>query len=318
MVSALRQKKILVIMGGPSDERDISLKSGKTVLSALRGAGFDVRELDIPIDSATRFLERKLEEIVPDVCFLTLHGRFGEDGEVQRILSRYNIPYTGSGPEASLRAFNKLITKEILLRNNIPTPQYIPIGKGMDSINGLPYPIVVKPACQGSTIGVKVVETQAELSRALREAFMYGDVLAEKFIYGRELTVGIFGDTALPVVEITLGRKNTSEGSARGTIFDYNAKYRDPDTRYIVPAQVTSKVENEVKRLALLTHNALGLKGFSRIDIILDKNEIPYILEANSIPGLSERSLFPMACRASGISFEGMCISLLEMALCKR
>jgi len=315
MLNILKTKKILVVMGGPSDEKEISLKSGKTVLNALERTGLEARGLEISSDNPSADFRQKLEEIRPDVCFLALHGQFGEDGEPQEILSSFGIPYTGSGPEASLKAFNKLSAKEIFIKNKIPTPVYFSLKKGDPFSNGLAYPLVVKPSCQGSTIGVKVVGKEDDLPSALEEAFKYGDIiLAEGFINGRELTVGILGEEALPIVEIRPHAKNFGGQS----IFDYNAKYDDPDTEYIVPAEIPKDIETEIKRLGLLAHTSLGLKDFSRIDLILSGDGAPYILEANTIPGLSERSLFPKACQASGISFEEMCCILLEKSLCAK
>jgi len=320
MSNVLKTKKILVVMRGPSEEKDISLKSGKTVLNALKGIGLKATGLEICRDNPSAIFREKLKEIKPDVCFVALHGQFGEDGEVQEILSSLGIPYTGSGPEASLRAFNKLVTKEIFLKNNIPTPVYFSLKKGgpfckrsHPADNGAAYPMVVKPACQGSTIGVNVVEKKEELPGALKDAFKYGDrALVEKRIKGREFTVGILGDEALPVVEI----KPHTNCIGKESIFDYHAKYDDPDTEYIVPAEISKDIETEIKRLALLAHTSLGLKDFSRVDLILSDDGTPYILEVNTIPGLSERSLFPKACQAAGISFEKMCCILLEKTLC--
>jgi D-alanine-D-alanine ligase len=309
MSDNLKTKKILVVMGGPSDEKEISLKSGRTILMALKDIGLNAAGLEIPGDNPSRFFREKLREIRPDVCFLALHGRFGEDGKAQEILSGLGIPYTGSGPQASLKAFNKLSAKEIFLKNGIPTPPYFVFKKGDSLLNGISCPLVVKPACQGSTIGVKAVDRKGDLPLALEEAFIHGDaVLIEKFIKGRELTVGILGDKALPVVEI----------KSNQTLFDYNAKYHAPDTDYIVPAKISLDSEVEIKRLGLLVHNSLGLKDFSRIDLILRGDGTPFILEANTIPGLSERSLFPLACKAAGMSFEEMCCILLEMSLCAK
>ena len=310
MLDILNKKKILVVMGGPSDEKDISLKSGKTVLKALKRRQVQSEGLEISGDSPSLYFKERLKEIRPDVCFLALHGQFGEDGEIQEILTSVGIPYTGSGPEGSLLAFNKLSAKKIFVKNNIPTPQYFSLKKGALFSNGLVYPLVVKPACQGSTIGVKVVGRKEEFPDAAGEAFVYGDrILIEKFIKGREMTVGVLDNKALPVVEIRLPAQS---------IFDYHAKYDNSDTQYIVPAEISLDIETEIKRLGLLVHTSLGLKDFSRIDLILGEDGIPYILEANTIPGLSERSLFPMACKAAGISFEEMCCRILEVALCEK
>jgi D-alanine-D-alanine ligase len=309
MSKMLHRKNILVVMGGPSEEREISLKSGRAVLSSLKSMGLNATGLELISEEPSAYFKKKLEEIIPDVCFLAIHGRFGEDGKAQELLASMGIPYTGSGPEASLMAFNKLASKEIFLKNNIPTPPYLSLkrGEAFENIgNYISYPFVIKPACQGSTIGVSIVKTKDELPDAIDIAFRYGDwILVEKFIKGRELTVGILNKIALPVIEIR----------PRQAIFDYNSKYHSPDTEYIVPADISPEVENEVKRLGMLSHTSLGLKDLSRIDLILGEDGIPYILEANTIPGLSERSLFPKACKAYGISFEEMCVMLVELCL---
>jgi D-alanine-D-alanine ligase len=296
---------ILVVMGGPSQESSISLKSGQAVLNSLKKAGLPAMGLEITDGEPALFFKEKLKEIKPDICFLVLHGAFGEDGEAQKILTSLAIAYTGSGSEASLRAFNKLLTKEILIKNNIPTPAYYSLKNGAALTSQLRLPLVIKPTCQGSTIGVSVVRQKEQIPKALAEAFSYGDeALVEAYIPGREMTVGIMGDMALPVVEIKSNR----------FIFDYQAKYHDPETKYIVPAELPAKETGELKALGLRVHKALGLKDFSRVDIILGDDGQPYVLEANTIPGLSERSLFPKACQAAGISFEKMCLAILEMA----
>ena len=302
----MTKQSILVVMGGPSDENAVSLKSGRTVMNALKRAGLKPEALEISNNNPSAVFKQKLEELGPDICFLALHGKFGEDGEAQKILSSLRISYTGSRPDASLKAFNKLTAKKIFLKNNIPTPAYFSLKQGMAFSNGLAYPLIVKPACQGSTIGVKTAKNKKEMPSALDEAFKYGeDALIEEFIKGRELTAGILGEEALPIVEI---RHRTN------SIFDYNAKYDDPDTQYIVPAEIPKDIEARIKELALSAHMSLGLKDFSRVDLILGDDGIPYVLEANTIPGLSQRSLFPMACKAAGISFEEMCCRLLKMA----
>ena len=305
MSNSLKSKKILVVMGGPSKESAISLKSGRTVLNALRRIGLTAEGLEASDNNPSAFFEKKLKELKPDICFLALHGAFGEDGEAQKILEELGISYTGSGPAASLRAFNKILTKEILVKNNIPTPAYYSLKRGAPFTNRLKLPVVIKPACQGSTIGISVVRKEDEIAKALSEAFSYGhEVLVETYIPGREMTVGILGDKALPVVEIKSTR----------FIFDYEAKYHDPETKYIVPAELSPEVAAELKALARRVHKALGLKDFSRVDLILGEDGRPYILEANTIPGLSERSLFPKACQAAGLSFEKMCLDILAMS----
>lgn len=299
---------IAVAMGGPSQESSISLKSGQAVLNALKKAGLKAEGLEITGPDPSAFFKEKLKEIKPDICFLALHGAFGEDGQAQKILEELGIAYTGSGPEASLRAFNKVLTKEILVKNNISTPAYYSLKKEDPFPDRLKLPLVIKPACQGSTIGVTVVEREGEIAKALALAFSYGqEVLVETYIRGRELTVGILGDKALPIVEIKLARD----------IFDYRAKYHDPGTNYIVPAEIPGEVEREIKSLGLRVHKALGLKDFSRIDLILGDDRVPYVLEANTIPGLSERSLFPKACQAAGLSFEKMCLEIISSLLAK-
>ena len=297
--------RIGILAGGPSSEREISLKSGKAVFEALKNKGCDVIFLDIEKDVYKSVKESKIS-----VAFIALHGRFGEDGTVQRILEDMNMPFTGSEVFASRAALDKILSKEIFKKNAIPIAEYAVFEKNkINNLNSLKFPLVVKPQNEGSSIGLSIVEKEGDLEGALTRAYAYDDlVLVEEFIKGKELTVGILGDEALPVIQIVPG------GSA---CYDFQAKYNNPETKYIVPAPIAKAKYKKAQKLALAAHNSLGCKAFSRVDIMLDNDGGLYVLEVNTIPGLTSRSLLPKAAAAAGISFEELCIKLIELSLSK-
>lgn len=281
--------KVAVLMGGPSDEREISLKSGAAVANGLRGCGYEVSEVDVTGH----------EVILPDgieAVFIALHGEFGEDGQVQAILDDMNIPYTGSGAVGSHKAMNKVLTKQIFAEFGIPTPEFEVLEYGQD--RDIDLPVVVKPACQGSSIGVHCVFSEEEWESAIKDAFCYGqDVLVEKFVSGRELTVGVVGRKPLPIIEIV----------AENGWYGYEAKYTKGKTEYIVPAQIDNDLAVEAQEIALKVFDALECGGFGRVDFLLsDDNELE-VLELNTIPGFTETSLLPKAAAASGIGFSDLC-----------
>ncbi|MFA6609873.1 MAG: D-alanine--D-alanine ligase, partial [Candidatus Omnitrophota bacterium] len=289
--------RIGVLAGGPSSERDISLRSGKAVFKALGDEKLDVIFLDVYDDIYDIIKKNKI-----DVAFIALHGKFGEDGTVQDMLEKAGIPYTGSGVEASRLALDKIASKEAFMRAGISVPEYAvyekdsPIASGM---NKLGWPIVVKPQFEGSSIGLSVVKDKDMLGPALDKAFSCGDkVLLEEYITGRELTVGILGDKPLPVIEIV----------TRNKVYDNDAKYKDPETKYLVPAPIERSVYKRVQDVGAMAHKALGCKFFSRVDVMADDSGNTYVLEVNTIPGMTERSLLPKAAQATGISFTGLCL----------
>lgn len=298
--------RIGILAGGPSSEREISLRSGKAVYSALLSENLDTIFLDVWDDIYDIIKNSKI-----DVAFIALHGRFGEDGTVQKILEDADIPYTGSGVEASRLALDKLASKEIFIKSGIPIPKYIVFEKtdfkAKDAFN-LKLPVVVKPQFEGSSIGLSVVKEKGSLKEAIDKAFEYGrKIILEEYIDGRELTVGIFEDMPLPVIEIM----------TRDKVYDYQAKYNDPDTKYIVPAPVEKRIYEKAQALGARAHKALGCRCFSRVDMMADKAGNIYVLEVNTIPGMTERSLLPKAAQASGLDFNQLCVKIVENALNK-
>jgi D-alanine-D-alanine ligase len=295
--------KVGVLAGGPSNEREVSLRSGKAVYEALIGCGCDAILLDVK-DDICDIIKRS----AIDMAFIALHGRFGEDGAVQRILEDMGVPYTGSGVEASRLALDKIATKNVFLGCGIPAPRYTVFEKGdfsAKSAHAMGWPVVVKPQFEGSSIGLSIARDEGSLIRAVEKAFEYGDkVLLEEYINGRELTVGILGDKALPVIEIV-----TSQG-----VYDYEAKYKDPDTKYLVPAPIEEKFAKLAGLLGEKSHRSLGCRSFSRVDMMMDKTGRIFVLEVNTIPGMTERSLLPKAAAAAGIDFGALCVKLLEDA----
>jgi D-alanine-D-alanine ligase len=293
------ETRVAVLMGGPSAEREVSIKSGKAVARAFRQAGLSVAEVMVEGED---FL---LPEEV-DVAFLALHGTFGEDGGVQRLLDCRRIAYNGSDAESSERAFDKLAAKEAFVRAMVPTPEWFDIVDSSVKLHLFGLPVVVKPACQGSTIGVTLVRRGEDFRGACELALEHDQrALVERWIEGRELTVGILGDRALPVIEI----------HPEGEIFDYRSKYTKGVTRYEVPAPLTETERMLVQQVALRAFRSLKCRDYGRVDVMLGKDGIPYVLEVNTLPGLTETSLMPMAAAQEGMSFNELCLQLLAMAL---
>jgi len=294
-------RTIAVLAGGPSCEREVSLVSGRAVAEALASKGFSVFTLDPPDDLAAALAARGA-----DLVFIALHGTFGEDGTVQRLLDAAGIPYTGPGAEASERTFDKAVTQKLLRAAGIPVPEFTIARRGGPVPDLAAPPFVVKPACSGSSVGITIVRDPREIPEALRLAFEHSDeVLIERYVEGRELTVGVLGGRALPVVEIIPGRK----------FYDYQAKYGDAGTRYEAPARLDEALAARVRDVALSTCRALGCGLLARVDLILDPGGSPYVLEANTVPGLTGRSLLPKAAAAAGIDFPGLCVKIMELSL---
>lgn len=296
--------RVGILAGGPSSEREISLRSGKAVQDALVREGVDAIFLDVTDDVCDIINRNNI-----DVAFIAMHGRFGEDGTVQKMLDSLGIPYTGSGAEASKAAMDKIATKKIFMDSGIPTPRYTVFENGgynIEDADALGLPIVIKPQLEGSSIGLSVVREKWALKEALDKAFVYGEkALAEEYIEGRELTVGILDDAPLPVIEIV----------TKARVYDYKAKYSDPETQYLVPAPIDEKTSGRVQELGRRAHAALGCRCFSRVDMMMSSSGDIFVLEANTIPGMTERSLLPKAARATGLDFGQLCIRLIEDAL---
>jgi D-alanine-D-alanine ligase len=301
-MSKLSSLKIGVLMGGESSEREISLRSGNAVHEALAGKGYSAVKIDLRLEDAVS----RLKESAIDFAFIALHGRGGEDGLMQSILEGLEIPYLGSDSAGSKRAFDKFAAKDIFSKAGIPTPPWLRVSETdwQSAARVLGYPLFVKPQCEGSSIGVKCLRDDHEFrSEALPLLREYRTLLAEKKITGREITVGIIGEEALPVVEIRTTR----------SFYDYEAKYTEGYTDYFVPAEIGPEWTGRVQEIALQAFRVLGLRDFSRVDLILAPDG-PYVLEVNTIPGFTEKSLLPKAARAKGLEFAELCERLLEIS----
>lgn len=300
--------KVAVLMGGWSAERDVSLKSGAAVLAAMQQRGIDAHGIDVQRDTVIE----KLKQGDYDRVFNILHGPGGEDGVIQGVLEILGIPYTGSGVMASALAMDKLRTKQLLDGIGLPTPNYMVLDEDTDYeyvAANLGLPVMVKPAQQGSSIGMSKVERTENLHSAWQTAAQFeGAVIAEQWIEGREYTVAILGDEVLPAILLETPR----------TFYDYEAKYLSNDTRYICPCGLPPEQEAQLQRLALSTFQALGAKGWGRVDLFIDKQDRPWIIELNTLPGMTDHSLVPMAAKAAGIAFDELAVRILEQTLANR
>ncbi|MCX6899666.1 MAG: D-alanine--D-alanine ligase [Verrucomicrobia bacterium] len=298
-----RNEKVAVLMGGPSAEREVSLRSGAAVSAGLRRAGWRVCDVDV------RGPDFVLE---PDtaVAFLALHGTFGEDGTLQRLLEERGVAYTGCGVQASHDCFDKAISKRIFEAAGVPSARYEVLAASGPRRVTLPLPVVVKAACQGSSVGVTIVRDAGALDAALADAFRYGEhAVVEEFVAGRETTVGILGETALPVVEVR----------PKSGVYDYKSKYTTGATEYEVPARLSEATTHAMQEVALAAFRAAGCRDYSRVDFLLSQgDERPYVLEINTLPGMTETSLLPKAAAAAGIGFEELCSRMVTMALERR
>lgn len=310
MSEGFHHKKIGVIMGGLSSERDISMKSGVAVLDALKSAGLNAVPLDVR-DETEEEIRRLILTQAVDIVFVAMHGGFGEGGSLQHILEKIRIPYTGPREAASRLAMNKTVSRRFFKKAGLSVPRYRRIFRKMPRflsklfLIGLAYPWVVKPSAQGSSIGISFIDSVSNLEGALERAFKYGDdVLVEEFIRGREITVSVLDDQALPIVEIIPKKK----------FFDFQAKYETGLTDYVVPAFLDAKIAQKAQEDAVSATRALGCRHFSRVDMIVNAQGAPYVLEVNTIPGMTATSLFPKAAAAAGIGFSALCIRLLELA----
>jgi D-alanine-D-alanine ligase len=291
---------ICVMLGGPSAEREVSLRSGASAAKALRSLGHSVQELD-PADSAWQLPPGT------DVVFLALHGTYGEDGGVQERLEELGVPYTGCGPEASRTAFDKALTKQRLVRQGIPTARFAVLDAPRPALPpGWTPPVVVKPLRQGSSIGVHFVERAEDWMAAQDNAFRYDTaVLVEEKIQGRETTVGILEDRALPVVEIRV--KNGA--------FDYRNKYTAGAAQHFCPADFDAATTGKIQAAALGAFRAVGGRDFARVDVMVTAGGEPLVLEVNTLPGLTELSIMPEAAAAAGLTYPQLCQRMVDLAL---
>ncbi|MBW1645594.1 MAG: D-alanine--D-alanine ligase [Deltaproteobacteria bacterium] len=297
--TAVKEKKIGVLLGGLSAEREVSLKTGAAILEALLSRGY--RAVAIDVD---RQVCRRLQEEGIEVAFLALHGRYGEDGAIQGVLEYLQIPYTGPGILASGLAMNKLATKRMVRSAGLPTPDYQVCRAAGDVDLQLPCPVVVKPVNEGSSLGISVVREPGSLPAALEQAFAYdGEVLIEKYVAGKEVTAAVLDDQPLPLIEIR---------PASG-FYDYRAKYTPGQTEYLVPAPLAVKTAARLQKLAVAACRVTGCDcGAVRVDFRLDSEDNPYIIEINTIPGMTATSLLPKAALAAGLDFP----SLIEKIVC--
>ena len=295
-------KKIAVLMGGPGSERDVSLATGRGVAKALRSLGAEVAEIDVHDEHF------KLPADV-DLAFLTIHGTFGEDGQVQGILEQRGVAYTGDGVEASATAFDKIRSKKKFRERGVTTPHWQVVKAGQRPT--IPLPIVVKAPRQGSTVGIFIVKNESELESAMAEATKYDrELLIEKFVPGRELTIGILGDQALPILEII----------PKGGFYDFTNKYpflnpgAGGGAEHVCPAKIPEDETRAIQELALRAHRSLGLQVYSRVDVLLPENGAATVLEVNTIPGMTEASLLPEAAAAAGINYVDLCARIIALS----
>jgi len=337
ILRTLAKKKIVVLKGGWSSEREISLKSGKNIENALEKSGLKVVGLDLSpeqnqstkqkvlcsaehtnVCSGFAQVLEKLKKIKPDICFIALHGSPGEDGTIQAVLELLKVPYTGSGVLSSALSLNKKFSKIIFEKFNIPTPKWFSVKDSLVSTTFLQkmalakdfdFPLVVKPTSQGSTIGVSIVKNQKELKDAKILAFKYDkEIMIEQYIKGKEITVGILEQKPLPPMEIV---------PRISAFYDYKAKYTKDGSKHIIPAPLPKHLLRKIQNLGLLSHQVLGCECFSRVDMRLGENGKIFVLEVNTIPGMTEISLLPDAARFIGIDFPEMILRILNYTLKK-
>ena len=302
----LKSTKIAVLMGGPGNEREVSLASGRAVLGALQGLGLDAVEVDVT-DTEPQLPEGT------GLAFNVIHGTFGEDGQLQAYLEDLGIPYTGAGVASSRKAFDKNLAKKVFEQAGVPTPRAEILDLAANQTPTLPAPLVVKPPREGSSVGVHIVKSADELAAALADAANYSnDVLVEEFVEGMELTVAVIDDKAYPVVHII-----PPEG-----VYDMSSKYPwlsgGQGSQYICPADLDETSTQAVQEAALAAHRALEIEVYSRVDVLLDSNNRPFVLEANTIPGMTETSLLPKSAAAAGIPFPELCQKIAEASLALR
>jgi D-alanine-D-alanine ligase len=295
---------IAVLMGGPGSERQVSIASGNAVVKALREKGCIVEAVDVSGPDFTLPAGTAL-------CFNVIHGTFGEDGTLQKILEAQNMPYTGAGAESSRVAFDKNLAKEKFVAAGVPTPlaEIVDVSQGV-CLPEMPVPFVVKPPREGSSVGVHIVLKQEDAMAAMEDAARYGnDILVEQYIAGKELTVGVLDGEALPIVHI----------APRSGFYDMSNKYPwmngGDGSDYYCPADLDEETTRAVQEAAVAAHKALGVEVYSRVDVLLDSANRPFVLEANTIPGMTETSLLPKAAAAKGIPFGDLCLRIADISV---
>ncbi|MFH1540487.1 MAG: D-alanine--D-alanine ligase [Elusimicrobiota bacterium] len=318
----MKIKKIGIIYGGKSSEREISLKTGSAIADALKKEKYKI----VPIDSGKKDFVKKLLSEKIDFAFIALHGRFGEDGTMQCLLEILEIPYSGSGVLASALAINKILSKVIFESKNIPTPKWQVVVSAPRSLflRQLQqvysiisrFPVIVKPSKQGSAIGITIVRKKSQLKKAIENALKYdceshlmgvegGQVIIEEYIAGKEITVPILGDRVLSPIEII----------PKNEFYDFHSKYADGGSKHLIPPRLSQKTINKAKQLGLLSHKCLGCSVMSRVDMIVDKKNKIYVLEVNTIPGMTATSLFPESAKYDGYTFAELIKKIIELSL---
>lgn len=308
--------KVLVVCGGMSSEREVSLRSGKAVAAALKEYGYKNVELfDLNCNNANEIFLKK-----PDIVYLALHGKYGEDGCIQGMLELANIPYTGPGVSSSAVCMDKILTKRILSSANIPTAKFVAfdIDNASDDViketetkiaDEIGLPVVLKSPCEGSSVGVVIVKEREKLNEAIAEVLKYGkSILAEEYLQGVELTLPILGNdelTVLPTVEI----------ASENEFYDYEAKYTSGKSMHVIPARISSDDIEKVNKIGKDTYRVLGCRGISRIDFIVDKKKGPMVIEVNTLPGMTATSLFPDSAKHIGITFPELANKILELGI---
>lgn len=302
--------KVGVLYGGISAEREVSLMSGAGVHQALCDLGVDAHLFDTQEQSLAELAQAGFDRV-----FIALHGRYGEDGTLQGALELLHIPYTGSGPMASAVAMDKVMTKRVWLQHGLPTPEFAVLTSEQDLVglsDRLPMPFIMKPANEGSTVGFSRIEQADQIDAAYAVAAKFDTaVLAERFIQGRELTVPVIGTgdqaRALPIIEIAAPNGN----------YDFENKYYSNDTQYFCPAPLDQELSDQIREYARLAYLAVGCEGWGRVDFMLDAEQKPWLLEVNTSPGMTSHSLVPMAAKAEGLSYEQLCLQLIQSASLK-
>lgn len=300
---ASRFGKVAVVMGGWSAERDVSLMSGQQVFDSLTQSGVDAHAVDAGRDIATVLASGGF-----DRAFLILHGRGGEDGTVQGALELAGMPYTGTGVLGSALCMDKWRAKAIASINNVPTPDAELVfteNAAALAAEKIGLPVVIKPALEGSSIGVSIVRGTQSLAPAFHDARRYGPVLVEDYMQGREVTAAVVGETALPLVSM----------KAAGEFYDYDAKYLLDNTEYQCPVDLPDAVTTTIQQMALTAFSALGCRGWGRVDFMLDEHDQPRFIECNTAPGMTSHSLVPIAARAAGVKFDTLCLQILSATL---
>jgi len=296
--------RVAVLMGGRSAEREISLKSGRAVLAALQSLGVEAVEIDVNKNVSEQLYQGEF-----DRAFIILHGRGGEDGEIQGVLQSLQIPYTGSNITGAVLSMNKRLSKQIWQSQGLSTPKYVRLNRQSNTqqiVDTLGLPLVIKPVNEGSSIGMSKVTTAEALQQAIRLAFDYDDeVIAEQWVQGAEYTVSILNGEALPVIRLTTPRE----------FYDFEAKYLADTTEYLCPCGLTEDGEKRCQQLAIDAFSALNMTGWGRIDVMADQQGKFFLLEANSVPGMTDHSLVPMAAKQAGISFENLVGQILQGSL---